>query len=328
MSDEDEIITFNNVNELMATKVVPKDFELGSTAFDAVKNVVSDGGTNCGVLASADHLPQATKTAFVKKHGRLMRLVVANADENGNTLVEAGDNYGGTRPDPNSMAPSMSFACLARLLHKRSEQVHSLVNKAFEEVASGKIVVLDYTPDEKISIPHQYRRTEKQRKKLVPPAPGFTLVGGKEWHRPATVLLQRGTIRYVLGQDEGQYFGVELVGGPNTVQEAFDDMVPVEARGKKGIMRQGEWFAIPVEDKDVPAALGLITEIVLPKDAPDSQDHSVQANEIRIGNGCIYAQNFRMTHEEHKDITNRPGEDWYKFVHNTVVKSVSMQGVD
>jgi len=347
----DEIANYKSVDELMHTKVVPAKFSLNSDPEFKVKNniiyvTIREYNYNnsvrdyaptgvvrgiwrrrkdyapTGVVICLDRLPEGIRERVTKQ---AKRLVICAADRKGNQLNDVSE-----KRKAHFLCPSMSFECVARLLDKKSKSSDKSIRRVFEAVAFGSIAIVDFIPDEHKALSKAEKtmyRSEKKRESMKPPAPGYTLVGS-QWHRPATVLLMdtNTKIHYMMGQDDGQYFGVQLAGTPKSIANAFADLMPKEALNNAGVLRQGEWFAIPVTEKDVPQGFGEIPSMVLPKDSPKSNDHVLEAGEIRIGNGFAYARSFCMEHDQHRTMRGKSG--WYKFMKNTAIKSVSVEGVD
>ncbi len=213
--------------------------------------------------------------------------------------------------------PSISFRCVARLFNKS-------VIEAAHMFADGTIYIKDWTPDKLIP-----RVTGK-----LPP-PGYQVRGNKKeyWHRPASILFTCGTTHYLIGQDEGSYFGVELPESANTVTQAFNVLMPKIVRKQKNVQRQGEWFIWPVEKP--PVILGTISrfgnrqlKLDLPREHYDSNVHSLCADEIVVDYPIWYAKNFSIFHPEHNTLTPSYKNRWYAITCNTAVRSVSVEGVD
>lgn len=214
-------------------------------------------------------------------------------------------------------SPTFSFKCLSLLLN-------ASINDTAGLLAEGTLEVIDFTNDHWIPI---------SRRKTGPT--GYSKVGNK-WHRPPTVLIynfDRNT-SYILGQDEGTYFGCELQDNPQTVGEAFLSLMPESARKLKNVVRQGEWFFLPVKEDDAPPIEKCIGGFVtgwnemffLPLESKDSKKHYVQTYDGRIYNdGKLYAWNPLVTHADHEPCSV---QGWVTFVRNTAVRSVSVEGVD
>lgn len=247
------------------------------------------------------------------------RNLLLNADSGANDFV-AGTNIS---------APSVSFACISRLFS--GVDTRRKYKEAIGKIGSGKVLVLDFRPDSRIRLSMKETRAARHGMKLRPPAPGYTMLG-HEWHRPSTVLLGdvKTGICYLLGQDENQYFGVQLAGKVKTVDEAMIDLQPPEIRGKK-FQRQGEWFIVPVKNEPrIPKALGNIEiageKLILKRESPQSNPHHIIANDVRFtASGEVYTQDLDMEHDQH-DTVSQSG--WAKIVRNTAVRSVSEDGVD
>lgn len=251
-----------------------------------------------------------------------------------NTLITCADeDFENIEVKDGTPVASMSFLCLGRFIG----DIEPL--KLVPMLHSGKIKVLDFTKDETRKVSADDRKKIRANKP-EPPELGFTYLSHADvWHRSATVLVRYGRMRILLGQDDGTYFGCELKDAVNTIKEAFKALMPKHIRRIKGVERQGEWFIVPVDEKNVPvvtecAAIseefdGLEPAISLPVDDEDSARHTVQASDIRIDkNGMIYARGGSLHHstDDHPDIEF--GAGWHTFEHNTAVRSFSQEGVD
>jgi hypothetical protein len=230
---------------------------------------------------------------------------------------------------------TVSFACLAGLF-KGAEYVENA--ETIEDVArmlgAGKIELIAFTKDSYKSLTTaekaKIKDMEVRKAQAVLNRPvGFTLVG-ERWHRSATAVFKHKNKSWLVGQDEGSYFGVVLKDNPKTVDAAFTSLMPKEARGKKGVMRQGEWFAVPLgKDEEVPECAWDVvqfTSIILPKENNESNDHELSCGDGRLRGSEIFVHNFRLEHDQHAGIADQNG--WYKIVRNTAERSVSVQGVD
>jgi len=271
-----------------------------------------------------------------KKSGQQF-LLVQDGDEDGSKLV-------GIKNE--KLATTVSFQCLAELLRLPDSLDASL------EVASGKVAIVASTPDESkpvsAAVKEKIRSLRKSKKTasdirdaLKPPQAGLTLVGlgssGKAaWHRSATVLLSNGKKTYLIGQDEGTYFGCELADNPKTIDDAYTSLTPKEAR-VAGVKRQGEWFAVPVLSTKVPPESDCLASgqdgdhsIVLQRQTPDDNKHELyveHGGEYRIDSTGVFASGCELRHEEHETM-KLPRHKWFKFFRNTAVRSVSQEGVD
>jgi hypothetical protein len=250
-------------------------------------------------------------------------------------LVQNGDQDNDFAPDwcpYNRSAPTVSFECIRRFYTDKAT-THDIARW----LASGTIRLVDHMLDEMKYLTKKQLKAWKVSGKC-PVAPlGYTLiVSGYDcessyFHRSGTALFHdTETDQYfLLGQDEGTYFGVELPRKVTSVEKAFELLTPKKVRGAKDVQRQGEWFAVPVKEKDVPPiteAIALIDRVSLPVDHPDANLHSLECISGRISrDGQIYAKDPVLSHEEHRelDLTG-----WYTFYHNTAVRSVSVEGVD
>jgi hypothetical protein len=230
---------------------------------------------------------------------------IGNADENSNSLVEGG-----------LVQNALSFTCLSRFTNCKPKNIPNLI-------MTDKIKIVDFTKDSII-----------QTKNKKSPGMGYTLTDEKPyvWHRPATFLFNFVDRKYqvIMGQDEGSYFACELPKDSNckTINEAFVSLIPEEIRNKKGVLRQGEWFLVPVSESRLPKFEDYLCEfshLSLPRDNDYSDYHVIDGLGFVNKNNKIYATNFNLKHEGHKTLTC---EKWVCFYKNTAVRSFSEKGVD
>ena len=259
--------------------------------------------------------------------------------------------------------PTFSPTVLASLIAGKNCANVSSAKKVNAIVRTKNLKALDYTVAFSQPAPANIKKAYTKAKrdqdfslakfnntwKKKAPQRGVTLVSEDgtvsrlRWHSSPTVLFQHGSRYYILGQDEGSYFGCELTGKPQTIAEAlFVDLQPKEVRGKNGVLRQGEWFAVP-EPKSAghsmskfynnPKVVAILDSdrdsgIVMPKESADSNDHRVMATwGVILNDGTILAQDFSMYHDDHEDLNGKSGV-WYKFYRNTAKASYSTQCVD
>ena len=250
--------------------------------------------------------------------------------------------------------PTISFGCVAALMGNDPEDGNDR-DQALSSIASGKIKIVDYVSDEtramteaqrKQAIKHAKKGADVVLKNLTPPEHGFTAISSPKWHwhRAATILLKAGKETWMVGQDEGTYFGVVLGDHPSTIKDAYLSLVPEQLQNTRNCIRQGEWFAYPVPKNQVPdevdcfCVFGVNAEtvesrggglgVVMPKGDPESNSHLLIADEGRISKDGIFARKFEMQHEEHSTLVPENKTQWYCFARNTAKRSVSMQGVD
>jgi hypothetical protein len=140
------------------------------------------------------------------------------------------------------------------------------------------------------------------------------------------------------GEGTGMYFLAELVTdkAPETLEEAFDRLKPprvleAEARGL-GVVRQGEWFAIPTKHRtselmrDVEGGIAIHRERhVLGKDGHHELEEAV-IYKSGPRKGEVYARGvLRHTKEEHVDL-NLGTARWYLIIHNVTGASYTLSG--
>lgn len=278
--------------------------------------------------------------AVIAKVKGKSRLIV-NADMSG---APGGDSWA----DPGRFtrfenAPFISFRCLARFFYNDKMGTLAGERRYSREVAKllvdGTLKIKDFTPSETI-------KAVKENGKYIPPSSGFTLAqsypgGPRHWHRSGSVLIRdmrKGGRSYIFGQDEGTYFGCELPKHPRNVTEAYEVLMPKEAIGTE-FLRQGEWFAVPVDKKDVPEISSDVlsaTSVVLPRESKDSNVHELgtdDADNIRVDlkTRRIYVVGYwELLHDEHLDLSTPSNKhnQWYTFYENTAIRSFSEEGVD
>lgn len=262
-------------------------------------------------------------------------LVLLNADDgySGGSSCSLVDRFNGYD------MPVISFMCLAQFWDEKK------VDNVVRRLAKGEVKLLSYTPDERIQFTANEKRGLKNHGHLgmKPPKLGFSIVGsgrGSEmyWHRSGTCLFHdvKKNRHLLFGQDEGSYFGCELPGSVSTATEAFEMLTP-DAVKDKLFQRQGEWFAVEVAVKNVPAGLDCAFMFnsdscchngccFLPLERSDSHHHSVITSDGRVGkDGKLYVHNARLEHDEHSNLTL---DGWHVLYRNTAVRSVSQEGVD
>lgn len=248
----------------------------------------------------------------------LPNLLLLNGDEDTAYIPSDAHDYEGDKI-------TISFECLAQMFKTDA-------NKIMDRIYKEDIVIVDHSEDETKPLTAAQKKIRgNKRHKLKPPEFGFTYVSGK-WHRAGwTVFKSEGNF-YIMGQDEGSYFCSQLPPCDKktmTIAEALRLLVPQGATLTD--QRQGEWFLVKVDDKDVPGRENCIGfscdgEIVLPIDDPDANEHSYRG-EYRVSrDGTIFVNSGSLIHDQHEEL-DVPNE-WHKFLRNTAVRSVSIQGVD
>jgi hypothetical protein len=140
------------------------------------------------------------------------------------------------------------------------------------------------------------------------------------------------------GKGNGMYFFAELATkqAPPTLEEAYNALKPkvvreAEVRGQN-VLRQGEWFAIPVQVltselmRDVERGIAVYRRRhVLGKDGHHELEEAVlyKAGERK---GQVYARGMlRHTKDEHTDL-DLGTVRWYLVVHNVVGASYTLSG--
>lgn len=247
---------------------------------------------------------------------------------------------------------TLSFECLIKFFPKIKKNFQ-LMSKLIDQ----SLVIVDFVPDiRSIIIVDKnvvkdlkkwiYLDPSRQRLKQCPieVPTGFTVMelqGTKALlHRSASVLIyDKDNKRTILmGQDEGSYFGCQLKDNPKTLKLAYQSLIPKEIRNKKNLLRQGEWFAVPVDSKIIPNMKDCVFEyknnsyaadIHLPRETSNSNSHYLSGSgEILISKkGEIFIKNFVIDHDQHASLTLTKNI-WYQFYKNTAVTSYSQEGVD
>lgn len=281
---------------------------------------------------------------FNKKGQKHFCIVNGDEDFNGDADILVTNLIGS-----NVERATLSFACLSEFF----EININTKEKIAEAFAKGKLKIVAYAKDDtKILTKAEAKKIKDWcAKKSVsgkkppfpvkPPQAGYTYIKGFDdaadrWHRSATVLIYdtKRKITILMGQDEGSYFGCELVDNPKTIAAAYLSLMPKEVRAINGVgvCRQGEWFALPVEESEVPDLLDCAAEadgtVSLPRDNLDSAYHTIERGEVRIGrDGYVYACDAELVHSEggHGDLCT---SGWVKYCRNTARRSFSQEGVD
>lgn len=254
----------------------------------------------------------------------------------GNCILVSGDEGEEGRNDTNGFgipALTISYRCLARMFDIKQNDYYK---KVLAKLGSGEIEIVDFTKDETRKLTDAQRKQITSKKEVKPPELGFTLVQRERyiWHRAAYICFKdKKNNYYIMGQDEGSYFCSQLPETDKkemTCGEALNMLAPAEATAASP--RQGEWFAIKVNDKEVPPGTGHLfgSRICLPIDHPDSNAHTWSSvYDYRIsGSGVLFVRGGRLSHSDHSDLILPDSAGWYRFVRNTARKSVSVQGVD
>lgn len=311
------------------------------TESNDIKNEIATLGKD-GCYVPSAVIVKGRQPEDAKKKAK--HFAILNADEDDTRGM---DNHSLVDELSDFKFPSVSFICLTDLLGL--DMTNDGVREACKMLASGHVVLVDYVCDEYRDLTTAEKRrwtnNKKRRAKgqeeepLHPPAKGFTLVDSyndhPRWHRTATVVLyEKGKKRsFLLGRDEGSYFGVELADNPKSVEDAFVSLMPPAVRHRtQGVdwKRQGEWFLLKTNDfPSVEKRLALnMSEFALPVDDPESNLHQVRAHDGFIGpDGTVYAQHPTVEHSngDHEEVKM---SGWVAFLRNTARRSVSVEGVD
>jgi hypothetical protein len=273
-----------------------------------------------------------------KAHKGFRYVAALNGDEDANLLVAALSSL---------EMPVFSFGCVGRFYTTKDWVEYKSLLARFR---AGSLQVVDYTCDKTRPLTEaqqqQYRNIrrkyghssyELQRALEAIPSPkGCTLLANKgpksaRWHQSGTVLLCDAAKRLTLlvGQDGGTYFGCQLPMNAKSVPDAYKVLMPPEVIGKKDVLRQGEWFAVPVLAKDVPSVAECdlaFYEATLPLQEIDGNAHSLMVDDGRVKGGVVYATGGRLDHDQHRSMVLKG--KWYTFYRNTALRSVSEEGVD
>jgi len=288
------------------------------------RDISKEGRMNaCGVVALAP-----------ARHKSWKYICVFDADDSDNA------DFGSWLSDTTPYV-YLSFQCVAELLKIESEKVDKLLY-------NGELIIRDYTSDERINLTASALATLKKYKKAPipaseqpkPPYAGFTLIDANTpfWHRSGSIVLhhKKKDKYYLIGQDEGQYFGCELPEAATTISEAFSVLMPEAVQDRSGVLRQGEWFMLPVDrpPEESECALCYHTPdnaeaafLSLPRDDIGGNVHSILSRNVLVGrDGVVYAYNPMLRHMDHSTVNVQNG--WVSFHKNTAVRSVSVEGVD
>lgn len=142
---------------------------------------------------------------------------------------------------------NFSCICLSLLIYKNKTD-KDIINSVLEIqncLLDGRIEILDSKSEHYINLNFQ---------KVTKIPLGYRKLSDTRYHRAGTVLIRDNEtgICYILGQDEGQYFGCELPSKDvKTLEKAFLDLTPKILRNysPSSYLRQGEWFVLNIEDE-------------------------------------------------------------------------------
>lgn len=311
-------------------------FELG-TIFDYNENEelpIEYQVKNKKVIAGRNQHKYVLAVIFKYKNKNIL---ILNADEGENYhLVEDCNTY---------KFPTLSFACLSKFFNEKDHDSRKNIDAIANLLVRGTFSLLDYSEEQTKKIDPEdltlYRSWVKKGEKGKCPInipSGFSVVGSL-YHKASGVLLKdnrKNGKTMIFGVDEDQYFGCELPTNPTTLKQAFIDLIPKEIRNKQ-FLRQGEWFCVEISKKDFPQVSDFdmyyydeydssnTCDMFLPIDDPMSNAHHINANKIGIKDKVIYAYNGTLNHGQHESLRL---SNYYYFVKNTALRSVSQKGVD
>ncbi len=264
-----------------------------------------------------------------RKTSKQKYLLIFNGDEEFNEDIDT--EY--TLRNLKLESLTISFECL-KMFYNRAT-THDICSWLQNE----QLKIVDYTPDDSIPFSKEeskvYNKWVEKKAKTLPLTPplGYSrLLGLREWHRAATVLLYDADDDFsiLMGQDEDTYFGCHLKDNPKTVVSAFKSLQPEAVRKcKKTVYRQGEWFAVPIEEPKLTDRVAVISgQAVLPRNSEEEAEHIVVAPEICVlkdGTVCALDASVCHSNNDHADL-NTPG--WVAYHCNTAVRSFTVEGVD
>jgi hypothetical protein len=315
----------------------------------------------------AERSPLAVLLTGVKKRSKDTKnhshLWLVNADQENNGNLNDGDD------DSAGMAifPSVSFNCLLQFYGNKGG-----LNALADRLAKREIHVVDWTPSETRELTarqkDQIKKNCQSKKKttikppemgfqlvcqskkkttIKPPEMGFQLVGNAKWHRSGSVLFEdtKSKAFMLLGIDEGSYFGCELPCKASSIDEAYRALTPEHLASRSDVERQGEWYLVPVDKKDVPDKKDCTllfevdhpcirriwrnrnhSEVYLPMENDQSNQHFINTRDGRVGqNGAVYVLDPCLSHDDHEELDVK---GWRVFEKNLAVRSFSQDGVD
>lgn len=246
-----------------------------------------------------------------------------------------------------------SPSCVSRLLFNNDVSKKN-VSKVWQIIADGSLKLIDFTADifidAKSDVVKFYKdygvhsgswkarrkANEKFRNTKHSPGKGYTLINsdihkfGIVWHKASHLLFQHGNKYYLCGQDEGQYFGVELPEKVKTVEDAILSLMPKAIRNVRDVERQGEWFFVPVSKSECLTISDethcMAEHLILPFEK-GGNSHNITGGEIFISStGKVYLSSCYVCHDQHEELNL--DAHWYTPIKNTAVRSVSQEGVD
>lgn len=253
-------------------------------------------------------------------------------------------------PSSETNVATFSPTCLTRLItnNRKSYVAKSNILDTWKKLASGEIELLDSTQEIRKDVNPkmlvEYRASsnirkveENAKRRKDYPGHGYTLINAAGysiiWHKPASCLFSYKKNSYLIGQDEGTYFGCELVIECKTMKDAYACLMPPDIRKLKGVLRQGEWYFIPVNKKKLPEQslrLEIDGGVILSRETDQDNMHEVCSYDMFVaddGKFYFYGHDAKVIHNQH----NSPKfhrSTWYTVMKNTALMSVSQEGMD
>jgi hypothetical protein len=138
--------------------------------------------------------------------------------------------------------------------------------------------------------------------------------------------------RFLVGEDESHLFVAQLTLPADSVAEAHRTLRPRELGGRKNVVRQGEWFFVPLT-RDERGLLAKALRAGAAKQrglgahlAMRGRRHVVdELVQLRQGARIIELVRGRVRHPDHEVLRL---EDWHRVVMNTEDRSVGATWVD
>jgi len=148
------------------------------------------------------------------------------------------------------------------------------------------------------------------------------------FHRAGCCLLEQDGKYWICGMDENSYFVSLLPDKAESIESAFLMLKPLQvqqAEKTKPVLRQGEWFCIPLEHKPT-LKKNFNPYFILPEQDGKSSSH-IATRGINIDDSLFIFGTLRHSNGDHK-MLRMDKNIIYQAFRNTAIMSFSESGVD
>lgn len=234
---------------------------------------------------------------------------------------------------PNEKFQIVSYDDKASIRLSQKQLTESFLSKFFNKGYSLISLSNEFDINVIYQLNNRYKSSFKKNVEYIKSCSGINFL-----HKAGTVLIKYNKTYFIMGFDDGQYFGCELpkvtaATAPKTIEEGLKLLQPKEVTKSNFIGRQGEWFMIkseiPVKDVPLNKRFSMCDDsyasCILPKDSMRSNDHAINADWFTLLDGDLHWYNVVVFHDQHEEMKSY---GLVRFIKNTAVRSVSVNGVD